>query len=97
MTADIFGQGVQRKVRAVFDRPLKHRPEQRIVARDDRRMPLSLADHLGDAADHRDIDQAVGGICRGSPPRLSALRFAARLTSGTCELAKARSCTSGEL
>ena len=65
MTADIFGQRVQRKIRAVFDRPLKHRPEQRIVAGDDRRMPLSLADHLGDAADHRDIDQAVGGICRG--------------------------------
>jgi hypothetical protein len=24
-----------------------------------------LGHHLGDAADHRDIDQAVGGICRG--------------------------------
>jgi hypothetical protein len=28
-------------------------------------VPLGLADHVGDAADHRDIDQAVGGICRG--------------------------------
>ena len=65
MTADIFSQRVQRKIRAVFDRPLKHRPEQRIVARDDRRVPLSPADHLGNAADHRNIDQAVGGICRG--------------------------------
>ena len=65
MTADIFGQRVQRKVRAMLDRPLKHRPEQRVVAGDDRRVALRLADHVGDAADHRDVDQAVGGIGRG--------------------------------
>ena len=65
MTADIFGQRVQRQVRAVFDRSLKHRAEQRVVACHDRRVPLNLPDQIGDAADHRDIDQPVGGIGRG--------------------------------
>jgi hypothetical protein len=49
----------------VFDRPLKNEAEKRIVARNERRMSLSLADRVGDAADHRYVDQAVGGICRG--------------------------------
>ncbi len=49
----------------MFDRPLKHRPEQGIVTRDDRHVALRLANVVGDAADHRDIDEAVGGICRG--------------------------------
>ncbi|MEY9132580.1 hypothetical protein ACVIWV_001537 [Bradyrhizobium diazoefficiens] len=65
VTADIFGQRVQRKVRAMLDRPLKHRPEQRIVAGDDRRMPLGLSDRVGDAADHRDVDEAIGRVGRG--------------------------------
>ena len=65
MTADIFSQRVQREIRAMFDRPLKHRPEQRIVARDDRRAPLGRADHFCHAADHSDIDQPIGRICRG--------------------------------
>src|SRR5712664_4621313 len=38
MTADIFGQRVQGRIRAVFDRPLKHRPEQR----------RELRQHLGE-------------------------------------------------
>jgi hypothetical protein len=65
MTTDIFGQGVQRNIRAVFDWPLKHRTEQRVIAHDDRRMPLSLADSCGDTADQRDIHQAVSRIRRG--------------------------------
>jgi len=39
VAADVFGQGVQRKIRTVFDRPLKHGAEERIVARDDWRRP----------------------------------------------------------
>jgi len=50
-------------VRSVFDRPLKHGAEKCVVARDEGRMPLSLADRVGDAADHRYVDQAVGGVC----------------------------------
>ena len=49
----------------MFDRPLKHGAEKRIVARDEWRMPLNFADRVGDAPDHRYVDQAVGGICRG--------------------------------
>ncbi|MEY9697418.1 hypothetical protein ABIE71_000161 [Bradyrhizobium diazoefficiens] len=44
---------------------LKHRAEQRVVAGDDRRVSLGLADGIGDAADHRDVDEAVGRIGRG--------------------------------
>jgi hypothetical protein len=56
VAADVFGQGVQRKIGAVFDRPLKHGAEKCVVARDEGRMPLSLADRVGDAADHRYVD-----------------------------------------
>jgi hypothetical protein len=49
----------------VFDRPLKNGAEQRVIARDDRRMALDLADRIGDAADHRYVNQAVGGVRRG--------------------------------
>ena len=40
MAADIFGQRIDRDVGAVLERLLKHRPEQRVVADDDR--PLAL-------------------------------------------------------
>ena len=65
MAADIFGQRIQRKICTMFDRPLEDRPEQRIVTCDDRRVALHLAEVVGDAADHRDIDESVGRICRG--------------------------------
>jgi hypothetical protein len=63
----------------MLDRPLEHRPEQGIVTRDDRHVVLRLADVVGDAAHHRDVDEAVGGICRGfdqnhrNPPLLHGL------------------------
>jgi hypothetical protein len=65
MTADVFGEGIKRKIRTVFDQPLKNGAEQRVIAREDRRMSLSLADRVRDAADHRYVDQAVGGVRRG--------------------------------
>ncbi len=64
MAADIFGQRIERDIGAVFDRPLEDRAEQGVVAGDDRRMALLLADRVGDAADHRDIDEAVGRVGR---------------------------------
>ena len=44
MAADIFGQRIERDIGAVLDRPLEHRAEQRVVAGDDRRVALRLAD-----------------------------------------------------
>ena len=48
----------------MFDRPLKHGAEKRVVAGDERRMTLGSADRVGDPADHRYVHQAVRGICR---------------------------------
>ena len=64
VTADVLRQGVQRNIRAVFDRPLKHGAEQRVVARDEGSMALRSADRVGDTAHHRDVHQPVGGIRR---------------------------------
>lgn len=64
MAADILGQRIERDVGAVFDRPLEDRAEQRVVAGDDRRMALFSADRVGNAADHGDINEAVGRVRR---------------------------------
>ena len=43
----------------MIKRTLKHRSEQSIVAHDDRTMPLSGGNLVGDAADSHEIDQRV--------------------------------------
>jgi hypothetical protein len=57
MTADIFGQRLQREISAMFDRPLTGRSN---VSHAMIGVCLGLTDHLGDMADHRNIDQPVG-------------------------------------
>jgi hypothetical protein len=74
VAANVLRQGVQREVRAVFDRSLKDRAEKRVVARDERRVALSPADRVGDATHHRDVNQTVGWIRRGFSVKIIATR-----------------------
>ena len=64
MAADIFGQRIERDIGAMLDRALEDRAEQRVVTGDDRHMALLFTDHVGDTADHGDIDEAVGRVRR---------------------------------
>jgi hypothetical protein len=59
-----FVKGVQRDIRAVFDRPLKHGAKECVVARDEGSMALRSAYRVGDTAHHRDVHQPIGGIRR---------------------------------
>jgi hypothetical protein len=74
MAADIFGQGVERKISAMFERVLEDGSEQRVVTGQDGPMPLPFLDVFALLVHQFDIDQSVGRICRcldqdeGYPP-----------------------------
>lgn len=65
MTADIFGQRIDREIGPVIKRLLEHRPEQGIVAGDDRAAALPRFNLLRHAANRCDIDNTIGRIGRG--------------------------------
>src|SRR5690606_13318229 len=63
VSADIFGQRIDRKIGAVIERLLIDGPEQGVVAGDDRAMPLPLFDFFRNAPDGGNIDNTVGRVC----------------------------------
>ena len=46
MAAEIFGQRIERQIRTVLNRALEYRPQQRIIAGDDRAVLLLLTDFV---------------------------------------------------
>ena len=87
MAADVLGERVDRHVGAEGERALEDRPEQRVVAHDDRAMVLPRGDLVGDAADELDVDHGVERVRR----RLDHdQRDAAQLRGRFCRLADRR-------
>ena len=64
VSADIFGQRIERQIGAVPQRRLENRAEQRIVAAYDRARALLRRNVFGDAPHERNIDEAVHRIGR---------------------------------
>ena len=85
--AGIFRERINREVRAVPERLLVHRPEQRVVHHHRRPIALFRADLVGRLSDRPEIDQAVRWIGRRLQHDQADAPFRQRLPHGRRDLA----------
>src|SRR5690606_17089913 len=64
MSADIFGERIDRKIGAMIERLLVNWTEQGVIAGNDRTIPLLLFDFFRDTPDSCNIDNTVGRVGR---------------------------------